>query len=157
MIAYVFNLMLMLAWGAITGLFSLGNLAVGFVLGYLIIAFTLTGEERFAKYVRKVPRFGLFIGYFFKALVMSNLRVAYDVLTPTHLMKPAVIRMPLEARTPGEITVLANLISLTPGTLSLDVDEDANILYVHVMYLDGEDVTLAELKDMERRVLELLR
>lgn len=157
MTAYVFNLMLMLAWAAITGVFSLPNLLVGFVIGYAVIAFTLAGEDQFASYVRKVPRAILFFLYFMKALLISNMRVAYDVVTPTHLMKPAVIRMPLEARTPGEITILANLISLTPGTLSLDVDDEHGVLYVHVMYLDGEDTTLAELKDLERRVMELLR
>lgn len=157
MIGYVLNLMLSGAWAAITGNFSLANLVIGFVIGYAVIAFTLSGEPIFASYVRKVPRAVVFFFYFIKALVISNLRVAYDVVTPTHLMKPAVIRMPLEARSPGEITVLANLISLTPGTLSLDVDEHDFVLYVHAMYLDGEDVTLGELKDLERRVLELMR
>jgi multicomponent Na+:H+ antiporter subunit E len=153
----VFNLMLMLAWAAITGLFSMGNLAVGFVLGYLIIAFTLSDAEQFRGYVRKGPRLVSFALYFFRALVISNLRVAYDVLTPTHLMKPAVIRMPLRARSPGEITVLANLISLTPGTLSLDIDEEDFVLYVHVMYLEAGEETLRELQDLETRVLELMR
>lgn len=157
MIGYVFNLMLALAWAAVTEVFSLANLVVGFVIGYAVMAFALSGEPVFASYVRKVPRALAFVGFFIKALVVSNLRVAYDVLTPTHLMKPAVLRLPLEARTPGEITVLANLISLTPGTLSLEVDEERHVLYVHVMYLDGQDITLAELKDLERRVLELLR
>lgn len=154
---YVFNLMLMLAWAAITGFFSLSNLAVGFILGYLIIAFTLSNDERFAHYVRKIPRLVRFVGFFLKELVASNLRVAYDVVTPTHLMRPAVIRMPMEARTSGEITVLANFISLTPGTLSLDIDEKNHVLYVHVMYLDSEETTREQLREMERRVLEVLR
>lgn len=157
MTGLVFNLMLMLAWSAITGLFSLGNLAVGFVLGYATIAFALSDEPAFADYQRKIPRLLSFIVFFFKALVQSNLRVAYDVLTPTHLMKPAVISMPLRANTAGEITVLANVITLTPGTLSLDIDEQAGVLYIHVMYLDKEEETLAELQALESRVLELMR
>ncbi|MCK5770750.1 Na+/H+ antiporter subunit E [Algiphilus sp.] len=157
MTGFVFNVMLMLAWAAITGLFSLGNLVTGFVLGYLIIAFALGSEDNYRAYVRKVPLSVAFAGYFLKELLMSNLRVAYDVLTPTHLMRPAVIRMPMRARSPAEITMLANLISLTPGTLSMEIDEEAFVLYVHVMYLDGDDDTLRELQDLERRVLELLR
>lgn len=157
MIGYVFNLMLMLAWAAITGVFSLPNLVIGFIIGYLVIAFSLSGQDQFARYVWKVPRALLFFLHFMKDLLMSNLRVAYDVVTPTHLMRPALIRMPLEASTPGEITILANLISLTPGTLSLELDDAQEVLYIHVMYLDGEDVTLASLKDLERRLLELLR
>lgn len=52
---------------------------------------------------------------------------------------------------------MANLISLTPGTLSLDVDEDGSALFVHVMYLDDEAETLAQLKTLETRLLELMR
>ena len=157
MIGYVFNLMLMLAWAAITGIFSLANLAVGFFIGYLILAFALSDNPHLASYLRKVPQSLGFLLYFLKALLLSNLRVAYDVVTPTHLMRPAVLRMPLEARGAGEITALANLISLTPGTLSIDVDTDKHVMYVHVMYLDGEEETMAGLKDLERRMLELLR
>jgi len=157
MTGFVFNLLMMLAWAAITGLFSAGNLVVGFILGYLIIAFTLGGEPAMDAYVRKVPRFVTFLGYFLKALLVSNLRVAYDVLTPTHLMKPAIIRLPMQSRSPAEITALANLISLTPGTLSMDIDETKFVLYVHVMYLDDGQDTLRELQDLERRVLELMR
>lgn len=157
MIPYVYNLSLMLVWVLITGEVSLPNLFVGFVLGFLILAFALSSDPRFAAYARRVPRLFRFLLSFLKAMLMSNLRVAYDVVTPTHLMRPAIIRMPLEARTPGEITMLSNLISLTPGTLALDVDPEGQALFVHVMYLDDEAQTLAELKDLEARLLELMR
>lgn len=157
MIPYVYNLSLMLVWVAITGEVSLPNLFVGFLLGYGILAFALSSDPRFRAYSRKLPRLLRFLVSFLKDMLMSNLRVAYDVVTPTHLMRPAIIRMPLQARTPGEITMLANLISLTPGTLSLDVDPEGEALFIHVMYLDDEAKTLAELKDLERRLLELMR
>ena len=72
---------------------------------------------------------------------------------------PGIIAVPLDAETDTEITILANLISLTPGTLSLLVSPDRRTLYVHAMYLDeGPDALRADLKQqMERRVLELLR
>lgn len=49
-------------------------------------------------------------------------------------MKPGVIALPLSARTEMEITLVANLISLTPGTLSLDVSDDRKVLYIHAMF-----------------------
>ena len=89
-------------------------------------------------------------------LLLANLRVAYDVLTPGYQMRPGV----LDARTDVEITLLANLITLTPGTLSLDVSSDRRVLYIHVMYIDRGDLEEVRRKiksGFERRVLEVLR
>lgn len=72
-------------------------------------------------------------------------------------MKPGVIAMPLSARTEIEITMVANLISLTPGTLSLDVSDDRKVLYIHAMFLDNEEDLRRNLKEMEHRALELFR
>jgi multicomponent Na+:H+ antiporter subunit E len=73
---------------------------------------------------------------------------------------PGVVAIPLDARTDAEITLLANLITLTPGSVSLDLSEDRRVLYVHAMYIDGGDVEAyrRSIKEgLERRVLELLR
>jgi multicomponent Na+:H+ antiporter subunit E len=73
---------------------------------------------------------------------------------------PGVIAIPLDARTDAEITLLANLITLTPGSVSLDLSEDRRVLYVHAMYIDGGDVEAyrrSVKEGLERRVLELLR
>lgn len=157
MIPFTWNLVLALIWAALSGSFTGVNLLVGLVLGYLVLSTALRKEPAFADYRARVPRAFAFSGYFLKEFVKSNLRVAYDVLTPTHLMRPAVIAVPLEAETPGEITLVANVISLTPGTLSLDVASDRSVLYVHVMYLDNEKEVVAGMKEMERRILRLVR
>ena len=79
-------------------------------------------------------------------------------MTPSHISRPGIIRLPLDARTDMEIMAVANLISLTPGTLSIDLSDDRRYLYVHVMFLDDVDAVRRELKDgLERRVLEVLR
>ena len=73
---------------------------------------------------------------------------------------PGVVAIPLDARTDAEIALLANLITLTPGSVTLDLSEDRRVLYVHAMYIDGGDVEayVRSVKDgLERRVLELLR
>jgi multicomponent Na+:H+ antiporter subunit E len=73
---------------------------------------------------------------------------------------PGVVAIPLDARTDTEITLLANLITLTPGSVSLDLSEDRRVLYVHAMYIDGGDVEAyrrSVKEGLERRVLELLR
>lgn len=100
----------------------------------------------------------LFILFFFWELLLANLRVAYDVLTPRHRMRPGVIAIPLDAQSRGEITLLANFITLTPGTLSLDVSDDRQALYIHAMYIDDADEFRRRIKaNLERRMLEVLR
>ena len=155
--AVTWNIILALIWIAVTANFSAANLAIGFLLGYAIIGLTLRNVQGFTGYSGKVVAVIRFIGYFVRELFLSNLRVAYDVITPTDYMRPAVIAMPLAARSSVEITIVANLISLTPGTLSLDVSADRRVLYIHVMYLDDRERVLERIKYFESRVLELLR
>jgi multicomponent Na+:H+ antiporter subunit E len=95
----------------------------------------------------------LFSCYFLWELTLANLRVAYDVVTPTHYMRPVILALPMDADTDIEITVLANLITLKPGTLSLDVSVDRKVLYVHSMYLEEPH----EFKKFERRLLRVFR
>jgi multicomponent Na+:H+ antiporter subunit E len=156
--AFLWNLLLALVWAAATGEFSLPNLGTGFLLGYLILWFARrdTGAE---EYVARVPRAVRFVIFYLWQMLLSNLRVAYDVITPTNYMKPGVIAVPLDTRTDAETTLLANLITLTPGTLSLDLSADQKTLYVHVMYLDPDvEVTRRAIKEqLERRVLGVLR
>jgi multicomponent Na+:H+ antiporter subunit E len=98
-----------------------------------------------------------FAGYYLWEMLKANAIIAYDVLTPTHHMKPGVIAIPTDARTDLEITVLANLITMTPGTLILDVSPDRRTLYVHAMYIDDPAALRRDIKEnLERRVLALL-
>ena len=154
---FTWNIVLALIWVAVTGNFTGAGLVVGFVVGYIIIGISLRNVPAFSDYVRKVPRVIRFLLFFLKELVRSNIRVAWDVLTPTDYMQPGVIAVPLEARTDGEITMLANMISLTPGTLSLDVSSDRRVLYIHVMYLEFPEQSQQEIKMLEARLLEVLR
>ncbi len=151
------NLMLAVVWAAALGELSLGHLGAGFVVGFLILA---VGGSRIGsgQYVRRCLRVIEFAGFFLSQLLLSSLRVAGDVLTPAHRARPGIVAVPLEARTDGEITLLANLVSLTPGSLSLDVSDDRRTLFVHVMFLDDVEACRREIKEgFERRVLELLR
>jgi multicomponent Na+:H+ antiporter subunit E len=150
---------IMLAAGFMIALesYTFGTLMAGLIIGYGALWLTrpLYGDRRYFNRVPAIFRLGLF---FIKALVVSNLRVLWDVVTPGHISRPGIIRFALEARTDLEIMLVANLISLTPGTLSIDISEDRQTLYVHVMFLDDIEKARQELKQgLERRVLEVLR
>ncbi len=157
MIAFIWNICLALIWAAATESFAVSNLVVGYSLAYAILWFLqpVTGRSPYFRKVGQAIGFSLF---FLRELIHANLRVAYDVITPKHYMKPGVVAIPLDAKTELEITLLANLITLTPGTLSLDVSEDRRVLYIHAMYIDDADSLRREIKaGFERRLLELMR
>lgn len=154
---FLMNLVLMLVWVALTGSFTYMNVFFGFFLAYIII-WMMGHNEQGKKYVRLIPRLGSFVLYFIYQIVKANLYVAYDIVTAHNYMKPGIVRVPLDASSDFEITLLANFISLTPGTLSLDVSTDKKAIYVHAMYIDSEDAFIADIKNgFERRILEILR
>lgn len=155
---FAVNLLLALAWGAVHGSFAAATLAVGAVLGFaaLWLASPLFGETA---YFARVGRVAGFAGFYVWEMVVSAVRVARDVLSPRLRVRPGVVAVALDARTDLEITLFANLVSLTPGTLSLDVSPDRRTLYVHAMDLPDGDVEAwsRELKRTEARVIGLLR
>ncbi|RUR32048.1 Na+/H+ antiporter subunit E [Vreelandella andesensis] len=153
----IWNLLLGLAWVLLSGDFTGLNLLVGMIFGYIALLLIEPQVESLKGYPARVPRMIGFVGFFIKELVQANLRVAFDILTPPWHMKPGVIAFPLSAQTEMEITMVANLISLTPGTLSLDVSDDRKVLYIHAMFLDDEEELRNNLKEMEHRALELFR
>jgi len=157
MVLLLFNMLLALAWMALTGEFDSANFLVGLVVGYFALWLT-QGPRRDSPYFHKVPRVIRFSLFFLWELTKANLRVAYDVLTPRHRMSPGIVAIPLDAKTDVEITLLANLITLTPGTLSIDVSPDRRFLYVHAMYIEDVEHFKRLLKQgLEKRLLEVLR
>jgi multicomponent Na+:H+ antiporter subunit E len=155
--ALLWNLVLAITWGAMTGSFEVENLLIGFAIGFVVLYVTQRRHGR-APYAAKVATVVRFIGFYLWELLLANLRVAHDVVTPRHLGKPGIVAIPLDARTDAEITLVANLLTMTPGDLSLDVSTDRRYLYVHRMYLDDVDEVTRDIKEgFERRVLEVMR
>ena len=152
------NLLLALAWAALQGDFSLWTLLTGHVLGYLILlALVRGGVLGTSPYVGRGHRVAGLAAYFFYELVKANVRLAFDVATPSFHMRPGIIAVPLDATRDSEILLLSMLINTTPGSVALDVSPDRKTLYVHVMYMDTPDAAREEIKQgFERRVLGVL-
>ncbi len=151
------NLLLALTWQIAVGRQGFEHLVVGFVVGYLTL-WWLRPVLGPTNYFTKLPAAVGFLIFFLAELVKSNLRVAWDVITPRAHRSPAIIAVPLAVTTDEEITLLANLITMTPGTLSIDVSDDRRTLYVHGMFVTDPDSYRRTIKEgFERRVLELMR
>ena len=151
-----------LIWAALQGHFNFSNLLMGVLLSAIILGVTRqlfesdpdhpTGRVR---PVRRVGRFIVLVIVFLRELLLSATRVARLVLQPTLDLHPGILAYPLDVRTDREITALANLITLTPGTLSLDVSDDGTTIYVHAIMAEGDDGsdTILEIKDsLEKHV-----
>ena len=117
-----------------------GELLIGLVLGGGV-AFMLRrlypGRADLGYGIRAAPYALLYVGAFLSELLVANVDVAYRVLSPSMPIEPAVIYLPLRVSRPVAISTIANSITLTPGTLTMDYDEDANALYVHT--INGRD------------------
>ena len=154
---FLLNILLALAWGALTGDFSPINLLAGFVFGYAALWF-MKFIMLSSSYFAKVPQVIYFILMFGWEILKANLRMAYYVLAPIDKMNPGIIAIPLDITTDLQITMLANMITLTPGTLSLEVSTDRQVLYVHNVQVTDPDVFRQEIKEgFERQVLEVTR
>lgn len=157
MIGFFWNIMLALAWVALSGNFSAMNFLAGFFFGYLALMVLQRQVLVLKGYSRRIPRVAAFLVFFIKELVKANFRVAYDVATPVWYMKPGVIAFRLKTHTDVEIMFVSSVISLTPGTLSLDVSDDRQVLFIHAMFLQDEEQLRQDLRELEHRILKILR
>ena len=154
---FLLNILLALAWIALTGLFTLFNFAEGFLLAFLVIWLSQRARAT-STYTSKVQVVVGFVLFFLWELLKANLRVTYEVLTPRHHMRPGIVAIPIDLQTDLEIMVLTTLITLTPGTLSLDVSEDRKTLYVHAMFIkDRKQFEETIKRGFERKVQEVFR
>jgi multicomponent Na+:H+ antiporter subunit E len=152
------NIILVFVWVALTGNFHFANYIFGFAISFGIMWITRIGDTGSRKYFEALPGFIGFVIFFLWELLKANIHVAYEVMTPKLNMKPGIVKVPLDAKTDLEITILANLISLTPGTLSIDVSEDKKVLYVHAMYVTDKEKFIDGIKNgFEKRLLNLTR
>lgn len=143
---FVRVVLLTLVWAALQGSFGPGTLVVGALFSWAILHLTRplfnTEEENVVAGkgpVRRLWRSLVLIVVFLREVVLSALEVAGYVLQPSLNIRPAIIEYPLNVQTDREITMLANMISLTPGTLSMDVAADRSAIYVHAISVTSED------------------
>jgi multicomponent Na+:H+ antiporter subunit E len=99
-------------------------------------------------------RLPLFVARFVFDLLTANLQVAAAVLAPQLDVRPGIVAVSTQLRG-TRLVLLANYVTLTPGTISVDVSRDGTVLYVHALDLGSPDDLRAEVADVERRILEV--
>jgi len=151
------TVVLALIWAFITGSFTALNLAFG-IVSALVALCVLREPLGRPKALRKARQVAGLAWLFLKELLLSAVRVAMVVLSPNlrAALRPAIIAVPLTVKSDAEIALLANLITLTPGTLSVDVAEDKSVLYVHALNLTTREALIADIANgFEARIREV--
>jgi len=124
-------------------------------VGYLILS-VHPEITRSRTYSRKVYHFLSFLSYFLWEVVVGAVDVALAVIWPLRKLTPGIVAVPLDTRSAAEHTLLANAVTLTPGTLSIDLSSDSKTLYVHVINMkDPESVRRSIKRGLEARLIKL--
>jgi len=149
----VLLLWLVVVWVALWGDLTFANVAGGvLVAAALTMVLPVTGDRGRATSAGAVvrPIAALhFAGWFAFKLVEANVVVAWEVLTPRNRINEGVVAIPLHECSDSLTTVVASCVSLTPGTLVIDVDRDPLVLYVHVLHLRTPDEVRSEIHRLE--------
>ena len=144
-------LLLLAIWIGLQGSLTIGNLVGGVIV--VGVVFWISGRRPREHVVHPwgTLKFGLI---FLKMLAESTWSVAIMALRPTpERLRAGVVACPLTNQTPLVATIVADAITLTPGTLTLDVRTDPTVLYVHAVgFTDAESVR-ADVEDLERLVV----
>ncbi len=105
---------------------------------------------------RRVARAIGLAAFFAWELLVANVRVARDVLSPRTTIQPAVVAIPLDITSDAEILLLSALINITPGSVTIDLSEDRRTLFVHVMHMTSPEASRLDIKrGFEQRVKRL--
>lgn len=153
----ILNLLIGVIWMFLSESYSFASFIVGFVIGtallYLLNRF-IPGSYYF-KHVRAI----LYLVFLFiRELLLANIEVLKWVYKPKLDFQPGILALPIDVKKNWEITLLANLITLTPGTLSVDVSRDQRYIYIHALDLPDVNETIVSIKEsFEKAIREVTR
>ncbi|PRY93111.1 multisubunit sodium/proton antiporter MrpE subunit [Hasllibacter halocynthiae] len=151
----VANIMLTVVWVAFLGAFTPLTVISGFLLGTVVLYLLQPLMGAPTSYFRRAFYWAKLVAAFLYELVVSSVGVLWDIVTPRHRAVPAFVDVPLDVKSDTGILLVTNLISLTPGTLSLDVSPDRSTLRVHAMFAeDPEEVVRMIKQGMEKWVID---
>lgn len=155
-----YSAILGLVWCFVHGTVSINNFVLGVIIAPFIIRpfkslFHFDTEFSFGNAIKKIPAQVKYMYVLFKEIIKANIVVAKIVLQPKINIKPGIVAIPIRTKTDLGITAIANTITLTPGTLTIDISEDRSVLYVHAIDATDPEGLARSIRDgLEKYVLE---
>ena len=151
------NILIAVMWMFMQSSYTVGS----FIFGYIIGLFVLFILRRFLVsefYFRRVWAFIKLISLFIVELTKANIDVMKVVLRPKFNHTPGIIAVRTNLETDLEITLLAALISLTPGTVSMDFSDDSKTIYIHALNVQDKDEFIDDIHNsFERAIMEVTK
>lgn len=146
------SIVILLTWLALVREASPGHLLLGALIGIVIPRFTLRFSPEPALVLRTGTALRLLLTVIYD-IVIANLAVARLVLGPRSRLHPAFIEVPLDTRHPFAVGLLASIITMTPGTVSCDVDHAGRRILVHALNAPEPAMVIAAIKARYERPL----
>lgn len=135
---------------------SVANTISGLVVALLVSAVPLPLPRVAPGHTVRPLALLAFLGHFAWLVVVSNLTVAREVVTRRDNIRSGIVAVPLASRSPLVTTVLADAVTLTPGTLSLEVSPDDSVLFVHVLHVREVEGVRRDIERLQRLVLRAI-
>lgn len=156
---FLINVIIAFVWTFLQPHPTWRSFLMGYAAGLLVLyLYFLAAEQRSPFYLRVVWAAAVLLGAYFYEVGRSALRVSYLILHPRLPVSPGIVRVPLDVQSPGAVATLAGMITMAPGTFTIDLSEDGRYLYVHALEAEDPDEVTAEIKErLERRILRVWR
>ncbi|NSZ62280.1 Na+/H+ antiporter subunit E [Agrobacterium tumefaciens] len=152
---YILLLLFVGVWLAVSGSVTPANILFGLIVSALALGLIRHQIPKGGRHRLRPLRVLSLLLLFFKELALSAWKVAVMVTRPKLDVQPGIFAYPLRLTTDFEITLLANLITLTPGTLSVDVSEDKTTLYVHAIDCSNIETAKNDIRNgFEKKIME---
>lgn len=151
------NLAITFVWMFLYSSWDLPTFIIGYLVG-IILLFVLRRFFDEPLYFNKLYRFFILSLILLRELILSNIDVVKHVFRPKLSIRPGIFALETDLSSDWEVTLLANLITLTPGTVTVDVSPDQRTLYIHTIDVDDVDEAVSSIKDsFEKAIMEVSR
>ncbi len=151
------NIGIAIVWMLLQGNYTFLEFSIGYIIGIILLSVLhrfLDTRFYFSRVIALVKLILLFI----KELILANISVLKIVLSPKLDITPGIIAVPTKLRSDWEVTTLAALISLTPGTLSMAFSDNNDTIYIHLIHMEDKDEEIAKIHNsFEKAILEVTR
>lgn len=156
---FLLNLLLSLVWVALTGHLNYTNFIFGFIMGFFILwVLSRVGKKEERSYFFRVPKILMFIAYFFYDMFRANIDVTKQIISRKLEITPGIIAYEHNLINDFEITMLTNIIALTPGNMVIKISEDKKILYIHGLHMHDKERFIERMRNgLEKQLIEILR
>lgn len=153
----IVNMIIAVMWMFLNEAYTIQSFVTGYILGILLLLL-LNRYVPGRFYLDRLFKIMQLIVLFIKELILSNIDIVKLVYTPKLKTEPGIFALPLQVKSEWEITLLANLITLTPGTLTVAVSDNQTYLYIHAMDIDNIEDSIHSIKNtFEKAIMEVTR